>query len=179
MSLVGLCPDNLVEIFSKVVLCLVERDAQVWRIVVPVACVNRLFAAVFRKLAQQRSSEMRLFVAQDVAAIRGAFLEEYMRDVLAHSNDEPNVRAELHMGGCAITAEERRTFYGIIDVHVATRRLAAPQDQHLRRETMWFAIPIPLLLPTYVANIFERQHASARRICLTACDNNTRHVLFS
>jgi hypothetical protein len=179
MALVSLTPETLADIFFRVLSCGVERAGQVSHIVVTVACVNRLFAAVFRALAMQRAPEMRLLVAPNIAAMRIAFIEQFMRDVFLHSNDAPNISAELRMGRCVIAAVEGRPYYGFISVIISTRRLTDAEDQDLSIETMRFAIPIPLLLPHYIAYACGRQHAAAQRICLTACDNNTRHVLFT
>ena len=184
MSLVRLSPDNLAEIFSSLVFCHVERAAQVSRIVVvPVACVNRLFAAVFRALALQRAAVMRRLNGQAIAAIRSAFVDEFMRDVLLHSNDAPNISAELRMGGYAIIAQENRTIVPAHFIHVimSTRRRVDRPDmeyQDLRLETIRLSIPSPVFLSRYIEFVFGRHHAAAQRLCLIVCNNDTPNVLF-
>ena len=178
MSLVRLSPDILVAIYSSLVLCHVERAGHVSRIVVPVACVNRLLAAIFRA----RAPEMRRFVAPEIAAIRSAFIEEFMRDVLLHSNDAPDISAELHMGSCAITAQEVRTHFlgDFLQVIISTRRRTNRPDmpyQDLSMLDITFSDTIQRMSIEYV---HRQRYATVQTLCLCACRNNdARHVLFA
>lgn len=178
VSLARLSPDHLAHIFSSLVFCHVERAGQVSRIVVvPVACVNKLFATVFRALALQHAAVMRRLNRQGIAAIRSAFIDEFMRDVFLHSNDAPNISAELHMGGYAIVAQENRTFLPTHFIHVimSTRRRVDRPDmeyEDLRLETIRFSIPS-------IEFEFRLHNAAAQSLCLMVCNNDTPNVLFA